>query len=85
MAEFRAISEPRGEALSRPGLVKALTRLGRDQAETATDLDELRLDLERIGLHHARDMADKARAELGIPPMPSGTGKSGTGKEGGRR
>lgn len=77
LAEFRAISEPRGEALARLGLVKTLARLGRDQAETAADLDELRRDLDRIGLHHARDMADKARAELGIPPMHSGMGEGG--------
>ena len=41
LAEFRAMSEPRGEALSRLGLVKSLARLGRDRAETAAELAEL--------------------------------------------
>ncbi|MEV4872143.1 tetratricopeptide repeat protein [Streptomyces syringium] len=66
LEEFRAMGEPRGEALSRLGLVKSRARLGRDLAETAADLDELHVTLGRIGLLHARDMVDKARTELGI-------------------
>jgi tetratricopeptide (TPR) repeat protein len=62
--EFRAISEPRGESLARLGLVKSLARMGRPRAETERDLAELRARFERAGLHHARDMADRARAEL---------------------
>lgn len=66
LAEFRAMSEPRGTALARLGLAKTRARLGRDVAETAAELDELHRTLDRIGLHHARDMVDRARAELGI-------------------
>ncbi|MEV6397462.1 tetratricopeptide repeat protein [Streptomyces sp. NPDC051907] len=77
LAEFRVISEPRGEALCRLGLVKTLARLGRDRTETAADLGELRRDLDRIGLHHARDMADKALAELGALPVAPGAGVDG--------
>ncbi|MBP2401393.1 tetratricopeptide repeat protein [Streptomyces syringium] len=66
LEEFRAMGEPRGEALSRLGLVKSRARLGRDLAQTAADLDELYVTLGRIGLLHARDMVDKARTELGI-------------------
>ncbi|GDY31974.1 tetratricopeptide repeat protein [Gandjariella thermophila] len=62
--EFRAIGEPRGEALARLGLVKSLARLGWPRAETERDLAELRAQFERAGLHHARDMVDRARAEL---------------------
>ncbi|MGW1071990.1 tetratricopeptide repeat protein [Streptomyces sp. NPDC002537] len=66
LEEFRAMGEPRGEALARLGWVKARARLGRDRAETAADLDALHRTLDGIGLHHARDMVDKARAELGV-------------------
>ncbi|MET8168708.1 tetratricopeptide repeat protein [Streptomyces sp. NPDC005329] len=66
LGEFRAMGEPRGEALSRLGLTKALARLGRDRAETATELSELGRELERIGLRHARDMVARAQNELGI-------------------
>ncbi|MGX1885183.1 tetratricopeptide repeat protein [Streptomyces sp. NPDC055287] len=69
LAEFRAMSEPRGEALARLGLVKARAHLGRDQAETAAELGDLRRTLDRIGLRHARDMVDKAHAELGVLPL----------------
>ncbi|OEJ23758.1 hypothetical protein AR457_03855 [Streptomyces agglomeratus] len=69
LAEFRAMSEPRGEALARLGLTKARAHLGRDQAETAAELGELRRTLDRIGLRHARDMVDKAHAELGVLPL----------------
>ncbi|MFI1180212.1 tetratricopeptide repeat protein [Streptomyces sp. NPDC020799] len=68
LEEFRAMDEPRGTALARLGWVKARARLGRDAAETAADLDELHDTLGAIGLLHARDMVDKARAELGVLP-----------------
>ncbi|GGU23926.1 tetratricopeptide repeat protein [Streptomyces coeruleorubidus] len=67
LAEFREMSEPRGEALSRLGLAKSLARLGRDRAETAAELSELAGTLERIGLRHARKMVARAYDELGIP------------------
>uniref|UniRef100_A0AAU2UX22 Tetratricopeptide repeat protein n=1 Tax=Streptomyces sp. NBC_00003 TaxID=2903608 RepID=A0AAU2UX22_9ACTN len=66
LAEFRAMGEPRGEALSRLGLVKARARQGRAQTETAADLDVLEGALGAIGLQHAEAMIDKARAELGV-------------------
>ncbi|SFY40651.1 tetratricopeptide repeat protein [Streptomyces atratus] len=74
LAEFRAMTEPRGEALARLGLVKSLARLGRDRDETAADLHELRHTLNRIGLLNARDMVDKAYAELGVAPVDGDTG-----------
>ncbi|WP_314220514.1 tetratricopeptide repeat protein [Streptomyces zaehneri] len=64
--EFRAMGEPRGEALSRLGLTKALARLGRDHGETAAELAELARELERIGLRHAREMVARAQTELGV-------------------
>ncbi|MFI1928485.1 tetratricopeptide repeat protein [Streptomyces sp. NPDC020377] len=64
--EFRAMGEPRGEALSRLGLAKALARLGRDRGETAAELAELARELERIGLRHAREMVARAQTELGF-------------------
>ncbi|MFD5025021.1 tetratricopeptide repeat protein [Streptomyces sp. NPDC058373] len=70
LAQFRDMAEPRGTALSRLGLAKALARLGRDTAETAAELAELRDQLDRSGLHHARDMVDKAAAELGVGQLP---------------
>ncbi|MEU6979226.1 MULTISPECIES: tetratricopeptide repeat protein [unclassified Streptomyces] len=70
LEEFRGMEEPRGTALSRLGLVKSEARLGRDAAHTAADLAELRATLDRIGLRHARDMVDKAAAELGVGPLP---------------
>ncbi|MCC3767627.1 tetratricopeptide repeat protein [Streptomyces sp. UNOC14_S4] len=66
LEEFRAMGEPRGEALARLGWVKARARLGRDRAETAADLDALHRALGSLGLQHAREMVDKARAELGV-------------------
>ncbi|GAA2268239.1 hypothetical protein GCM10010145_48490 [Streptomyces ruber] len=66
LAEFRTMSEPRGEALARLGLAKSLARLGRDRAETAAELDDLDRTLKRIGLKHARDMVAQAREEFGI-------------------
>ncbi|MET9657065.1 tetratricopeptide repeat protein [Streptomyces sp. NPDC006510] len=87
LAEFRAMTEPRGEALSRLGLVKSLARLGRDRNDTAADLHELRRTLSRIGLLNARDMVDKAYAELGVAPVDGDTGKESgdTDEESGRR
>ncbi|MFF8453282.1 tetratricopeptide repeat protein [Streptomyces albidoflavus] len=70
LAEFRDMTEPRGTALSRLGLAKARARLGRDSAETAGELATLRDQFNRIGLHHAREMVDKAAAELGVGPLP---------------
>ncbi|MDF3150062.1 tetratricopeptide repeat protein, partial [Streptomyces sp. T21Q-yed] len=66
LAEFRAMSEPRGEALSRLGLAKSRARLGRDHAETAAELAELAGVLERIGLRHAREMVARAQEEFGV-------------------
>jgi tetratricopeptide (TPR) repeat protein len=66
LAEFRAMNEPRGEALSRLGLAKSLARLGRDRAQTAAELAELARQLERIGLRHACEMVARAQAELGL-------------------
>ncbi|MGW2516740.1 tetratricopeptide repeat protein [Streptomyces sp. NPDC001617] len=66
LAEFRAMSEPRGEALSRLGLAKSLARLGRDRAETATELAALAHELERIGLRHAREMVARAQEEFRV-------------------
>ncbi|MGW1613636.1 tetratricopeptide repeat protein [Streptomyces sp. NPDC002285] len=66
LAEFRAMSEPRGEALSRLGLAKSRAQLGRDRAETAAELAELAGVLERIGLRHAREMVARAQEEFGV-------------------
>ena len=67
LGEFREMSEPRGEALSRLGLAKSLARLGRDRAETAPERPALAGVLERTGLPHARRMVARAHEELGIP------------------
>ncbi|MEU5346103.1 tetratricopeptide repeat protein [Streptomyces sp. NPDC020766] len=67
LAEFRAMSEPRGEALSRLGLAKSLAHLGHDLDDTAAELADLAEVLERIGLRHARQMVARAQAEFGIP------------------
>ncbi|WP_418960409.1 tetratricopeptide repeat protein [Streptomyces tritici] len=75
LEEFHEMDEPRGTALSRLGLVKASAHLGRDAAHTAADLAELRCTLDRIGLRHARDMVDKAAAELGVGPLPAQDGQ----------
>ncbi|MER6425014.1 tetratricopeptide repeat protein [Streptomyces sp. NPDC001137] len=66
LAEFRAMSEPRGQALARLGLAKSLARLGRDRAETAAELADLAQELERIGLRHAREMVARAQQEFGV-------------------
>lgn len=64
LSEFRTMSEPRGEALSRLGLAKCLARLGRDRAETAAELADLARMLERGGLRHAREMVARAQREF---------------------
>ncbi|MBY8339528.1 tetratricopeptide repeat protein [Streptomyces spinosirectus] len=64
LEEFRAMSEPRGTALARLGLVKSLARLGRDGADTAAELTDLADELERIGLKHAREMVARAQEEF---------------------
>lgn len=66
LAQFGAMSEPRGTALARLGLAKSLARLGRDRSETAAELTLLAAELERIGLRHAREMVARAEEELGI-------------------
>ncbi|MCZ4510249.1 tetratricopeptide repeat protein [Streptomyces sp. ActVer] len=66
LAEFRAMSEPRGEALSRLGLAKSLAHLGHDLDDTAAELADLAQVLERTGLRHARQMVARAQAEFGI-------------------
>ncbi|MFJ2725136.1 tetratricopeptide repeat protein [Streptomyces collinus] len=66
LEEFRAMSEPRGEALSRLGLAKSLARLGHDRAETAAELADLAGILERCGLRHAREMVARAQEEFGL-------------------
>ncbi|GAB7110493.1 hypothetical protein JCM4814A_88080 [Streptomyces phaeofaciens JCM 4814] len=66
LGEFRAMKEPRGEALSRLGLAKSRARQGQDRAETAAELADLAGVLERIGLRHAREMVARAQAELGL-------------------
>ncbi|MEU9193019.1 tetratricopeptide repeat protein [Streptomyces hundungensis] len=66
LEEFRAMGEPRGEALARLGLVKSQARLGRSAALTGADLDALERALGDIGLLRAGDMIAKARAELGV-------------------
>ncbi|NUS05702.1 MAG: tetratricopeptide repeat protein [Nonomuraea sp.] len=66
LAEFRAMSEPRGQALARLGLAKCLARLGRDRDETAAELAALAGELEHIGLRHAREMVARAQQEFGV-------------------
>ena len=66
LTEFRAMSEPRGQALARLGLAKSQARLGRDRAETASELADLARELERIGLRHAREMVARAQQEFGV-------------------
>jgi hypothetical protein len=66
LGEFRAMSEPRGEALARLGLAKSLARLGRDRSATAAELADLARTLERSGLKHAREMVARAQEEFGV-------------------
>ncbi|MEU6173183.1 tetratricopeptide repeat protein [Streptantibioticus parmotrematis] len=71
LAEFRAIDEPRGEALARLGLVKSRAMLGTCSPDrTAAELDELDGTFERIGLHHAREMVERFRTEHGLTAGP---------------
>ncbi|WP_367047542.1 tetratricopeptide repeat protein [Streptomyces sp. Je 1-332] len=64
LAEFDAMREPRGMALSRLGLVKSRARLGHDRTQTLAELTELEADFARIGLRQAREAASDFRAEL---------------------
>ncbi|WP_324787205.1 tetratricopeptide repeat protein [Streptomyces sp. H51] len=66
LAEFTAMSEPRGQALARLGLVKSRARLGRDSSATAAELSGLADELDRLGLRHAREMVARAEEELGV-------------------
>ena len=66
LAEFRAMSEPRGAALSRLGLAKSRARLGHDLHEIAAELVLLAAELDRIGLRHAREMVTRAQEEFGV-------------------
>ncbi|WP_256107291.1 tetratricopeptide repeat protein [Streptomyces sp. ODS05-4] len=77
LEEFEGMREPRGTALARLGLAKALARLGRDAAETAAELVEIRGLLERIGLRQARRMAAAAADELGVGPLPDASRTAG--------
>ena len=60
LGEFREMSEPRGEALSRLGLAKSLARLGRDRDETAAELADLAGLLGRLLLHATRRLVGPA-------------------------
>jgi tetratricopeptide (TPR) repeat protein len=82
LAEFRAMREPRGEALSRLGLAKSLAHLGRDRAETAAELADLAAALDRIGLKHAREMVARAQKEFGVDTDAGGTGDADTAADG---
>ncbi|MFE9370019.1 tetratricopeptide repeat protein [Streptomyces sp. NPDC006711] len=72
LEEFRAMGEPRGEALARLGLVKARARQGWERQRTAAELDELERAFAAIGLLRGGDMIDQARAELGITDADAG-------------
>ncbi|MFX4294823.1 tetratricopeptide repeat protein [Streptomyces bohaiensis] len=74
LEEFRAMSEPRGEALARLGLAKSRARLGRDRTETAAELAELAGTMERIGLRHALEMVHLAQDEFGLAPAVGASG-----------
>lgn len=65
LEEFRAMSEPRGEALSRLGLAKSLAALGRDRAETAAELADLARTVRHAGLRHVERLVARAQEELG--------------------
>lgn len=90
LAEFREMEEARGTALARLGLLKSRARLGRDAAETASELADLHGELRRIGLLHADRVVVRAAKELGVEPPPgaeaeaeaagTGTVVTGTGK-----
>ncbi|WP_435260308.1 tetratricopeptide repeat protein [Streptomyces sp. 1222.5] len=71
LEEFRAMSEPRGEALARLGLAKSQAHLGRDRDGTAAELAELARTLDRSGLKHAREMVTRAQREFGLAEEPA--------------
>ncbi|MER6278788.1 tetratricopeptide repeat protein [Streptomyces sp900105245] len=71
LEEFRAMSEPRGEALARLGLAKSRAHLGRDRAGTAAELADLARTLESSGLKHAREMVTRAQREFGLTEEPA--------------
>lgn len=62
--EFTRISEPRGEALARLGLVKSQARQGASPDQVDADLRDLHARFTESGLRHAADMAQAAREEL---------------------
>ncbi|MEB3371959.1 tetratricopeptide repeat protein [Saccharopolyspora mangrovi] len=62
--EFTRISEPRGEALARLGLVKSQARQGASPGQVDADLRALHTRFTESGLHHAADMAQAAHREL---------------------
>lgn len=64
LAEFRAINEPRGVVLSRLGLVKSRHFLGRSVELTRRELDDLKHEVDRIGLGHAGKMIGIFRSQL---------------------
>ncbi|WP_037839469.1 tetratricopeptide repeat protein [Streptomyces sp. NRRL S-337] len=70
LGEFRAMEEPRGEALSRLGLAKSRARLGHDLDETLAELTVLEKEFARIGLRHARAMVSAFRTELTARSAP---------------
>ncbi|MFC8867998.1 tetratricopeptide repeat protein [Streptomyces sp. NPDC057148] len=78
LAEFRGMGERRGEALARLGLVKSRAHLGREPRHTAAELEELRSEMDSIGLRHARAMVDRAHEEVGLTPTAV-SGKGGCG------
>ncbi|GAB3295932.1 tetratricopeptide repeat protein [Parasphingorhabdus pacifica] len=69
--KFRAIREPRGEALATLGLIKSLDRGGgRSRSETVRELVELRDSLQEGQLRHTRRMVEDALRDL----VPERTG-----------
>ncbi|MER7395123.1 tetratricopeptide repeat protein [Streptomyces sp. NPDC000151] len=64
LEQFRSMSEPRGSALARLGLVKSRARTGWPYDEVLAELDDVEREVTRIGLRHARDMVRAFRAEL---------------------
>ncbi|MGV9354824.1 tetratricopeptide repeat protein [Streptomyces misionensis] len=66
LSEFRAMNEPRGEALARLGLAKSLARLGRSRDETAAELADLANSLAKSGLKHVQRLVSRAQEEFGL-------------------
>ena len=62
--KFRAIGEPRGEALSALGMLKSAHQLGRPRSRTLQELRELRDSLNSWDLQHTRRMVENAIADL---------------------